>query len=445
MQLSGALLDLQDTLLPSYWCSPAPASPRVLNLVCPGDGVIDDCRLIADDLTGSADDLLDFEVLLRDPGVTDLRPVTDAATGVIVEVGLGSFDTNPRTSLKWTWYPAAPDPMWDDLTGTGDGDPDVWLGWDGWQAELQARRPADLFVPVAPAAPVDGPGSAAGADLAVLARVSHDGGQTFRLCGLDGFSDDPDFGATISLTAGVCAPNPCRAPQAATCSGSTLIGYTSPGACTAVEGEASCAYATRTFSCFSYGGCNAATATCTTPPASPSTPGALVITELMRDSSLPLPDRGEWVEVRNPGSSPLDLRGCVFSVRTGPSGEAVAGAPLTGPIPELISGGLNTIFVQSQIAAENAGIPTFYGPLRPIGVELPNTVGSLELACNGTVIDTVSWGPGWPGSRGVSMQLDRNRTDSTLNDTESNWCPAPFSYGPQILLGSPGATNATCP
>lgn len=421
LHLSGSYLENQDTRFPSLWCASSSPSPAAKNLSCPGDGLIDACRLLGGPLTASADEALHYEVELRDPGVTDLSPDNDPAIGVVVEVGVGDPALDPRTSLAWTWYAASPEPEWVD-PGSLD---------DRWSATFSATRPAELAV-----APSD-PG--AFAELAVMARVSSDGGKTFRVCGATGFSDQPATGLELTLTAGLCAPNPCRTPPASTCSGATIVGYSSPGLCTANNGQAACQYPTRTFSCSAWGGCSAGR--CSSPPASPTMPGALVITEVMRDSGLPLPDRGEWVELRNTSSTALDLRGCRFETATASS------PPLSAPVPELINAsnaGGHALFVQST-ASDNGGIPAFFVALRPLGLELPATTGTLRLTCGGATIDQVTWASGWPGRRGVAMQLDRTRATDSQNDLPGSWCEATSLYGTGGLRGSPGSLNNQCP
>lgn len=421
LHLSGSYLEIQDTRLPSLWCATPSPSPAARNLSCPGDGVVDRCRLLGEARTASADDPLTYEVELRDLGVTDLGPGNDPAIGLVVQVGVGDPALDPRTSLAWTWYAATPALDWTD-PGSLD---------DRWSATFTPARPAELALP---------PGDpAAFADLAVMARVSHDGGRSFRVCGADTFSDQPAAGLELTLTPGLCAPNPCRTPPASTCSGATIVAYSSPGLCTVDEGQAACLYPTRTFSCSAWGGCSAGR--CNSPPASPTSPGALVISELMRDSGLPLPDRGEWVELRNTSATALDLRGCRFETATG------ASPALAAPVPELInsnaSGG-HALFVQST-ASDNGGIPAFFVPLRPLGLELPATTGTLRLSCQGTTIDQITWAPGWPGRRGVAMQLDRSRATDSQNDLPGSWCEATSLYGSSGLRGSPGSLNNQCP
>lgn len=421
LHLSGSYLDGRDTRFSNLWCASASPSPAAQNLSCPGDGVLDACRLLGEARTASADEAIHYEVELRDLGVTDLSPGNDPAIGVIVEVGVGDPALDPRTSLAWTWYAASPDPEWVDPASLDDR----------WIATFSPRRPAELALTAGD--------PSAFADLAVMARVSHDGGRTFRVCGATGFSDLPSTSLELTLTPGLCAPNPCRTPPASTCSGATVVGYSSPGLCTVNNGQASCQYPSRTFSCSAWGGC--AAGRCNTPPASPTSPGALVITELMRDSGLPLPDRGEWVELRNTSATALDLRGCRFETASALS------PPLSAPVPELInssaSGG-HALFVQST-ASDNGGIPAFFVPLRPLGIELPAATGTLRLTCNGTTIDQVTWVPGWPGRRGVAMQLDRSRATDSQNDLPTSWCEATSLYGSSGLRGSPGSLNNQCP
>ncbi|MBL8785246.1 MAG: lamin tail domain-containing protein [Deltaproteobacteria bacterium] len=419
IQLSGAWLDAAAAVtndLADAYCAPGLPTPRVANLVCPGDRLLDDCRLEAVPAAIGADLPLAYAVRLFDPGVTDLRPGPDVATGTLVSVGLGPASENPRSSLAWTWTELDADPLWEDAS---DPEAPLWDGWDRW---------AGASIPTLVG------------NLRVLGRVSLDGGQTQVFCGPAGLATTAVDGASVNVAPGVCAPNPCTQPPAATCSGATLTGRLPIGTCPSDGLAASCQYPTQVFSCATYGGCNAATAGCNLGPARPSVAGQVIFTEVMRDSVLPAPDLGEWVEVKNTDAVPLDLRDCELVNARGDRTVIRRG------VPEVLAPSGHMVFAHRASSSENGGIPLNNGTPRSLGdLVLGNGGDTLSLVCGGVEIDRVTWGWDWPGSVGIAMQLDRNKASGAQNDLRASWCAATPVYGGLGQRGSPGTLNLACP
>ncbi len=411
LQLSGTALDARSNDAAANYCAPGITSPGVPNRVCPGDGVLDDCRVLIAATNVVADAETATSVLVFDPGVTDERPIVDPAMNMLVEVGIGPESAAPMTSFAWHWVELEPDDGWDDRVGGP-------AGWDRWSGAIAAGVVGNLRL---------------------LGRVSLDGGGTWTLCGATTVADAAADGRAITSRAGVCAPSPCTTPPAATCSGNTLTGYAPRGSCVVAD-AAECSYPSETFSCASYGGCNAGVSGCNATPGKPSAVGSLVITEVMRDSTLPAPDRGEWIEIHNTGIVPLDLRGC----------ELVDGAggrtTITRGVPDVIAASGHAVFAHSPDAATNGGISAAFGKPRSLGdLTLGNGSGSVAIVCGGVEIDRVSWSFGWPGHSGVSMQLDRLHINAADNDLRANWCASAPTYGSFGNKGSPGSLNPTCP
>ena len=411
LQLTGSRLDAVSNDHPANWCAPGVIGPREPNRVCPGDGVLDDCRVLRTfGSSVTAGDPFEARLVLSDPGVTDLRPIVDAAIGMLVEIGVGPRSEPPTTSLAWRWSELAPDGGWDDRVSGP-------RGWDRWLGEVIAESVGAL---------------------SLIGRVSLDGGESWWYCddaGLGGIDD----GLALTGLAGICTPSPCTTPPAATCSGTTLTGHAPVGACSG-ETTASCVYPSETFSCASYGGCNAAVAGCNSGPSRPAALGDLVISEIMRDSTLPAPDLGEWVELHNPRSTPFDLRGCELVSGSG------ARTAIARGIPDVVNGGAHAVFAHTPEALLNGGIPTTPGKPRSLGaLTLGNGGDSLALVCGGIEIDRVSWRWDSPGRTGYAMQLDRSALDAADNDLRASWCDAIPSYGSAGNRGSPGTLNPSCP
>ncbi|MCC6625322.1 MAG: lamin tail domain-containing protein [Deltaproteobacteria bacterium] len=408
LQLSGARLDTQANDFAASFCAPAVATPGVVNLACPsGDDLVEACAVI---MPATAEvlalDTLEGALDLHDAGVTDVRPEPDPAYGTIVELGFGPLDEPPIGSFDWTWAEASADP--------DHVDPVV----DRWRATLVPAQPGDFVV---------------------AARVSLDGGATWTLCDRGGLGDGFAPDVALTVTASPCAPNPCTSAATPTCSGGTLTADAHPGACAVVDDQAVCSWSSITFGCGPYGGCNTA-GTCNAAPATPSLPGQLVITEVMRDSTLPAPDMGEWIELTNVSAAPLDLRGCEL---TDGLGESVA---ITSPLPQVVPAGGWAVFAQATHRDDNGGVQPTSGPVRSLaGMALGNVADTVIVRCAGVEIDRVTWGLAWPGSTGVAMQLSRPKSNATDNDLPANWCAATVPYALSGNKGSPGLDNLSCP
>lgn len=168
--------------------------------------------------------------------------------------------------------------------------------------------------------------------------------------------------------------------------------------------------------------------------------GALVISEVMNDTDNPIdePD-GEWIEVYNPGPSAVNLAG--LRVRDA--------ASASGPIA-MTTGA--TLIVESHAYVVLARSPTLGvsgGAMRAIAtydtVSLNNSgteTVTLETS-TGTLIDSISYGSGWPNTAGHSKSLRTASLDATMNNASANWCSATTMYA-TANFGTPGAAN-DCP
>ena len=77
-------------------------------------------------------------------------------------------------------------------------------------------------------------------------RFSADGGLSWTYCDLEPGTTDgyqPEDAGHMTITSGVCSPNPCTEPQGEDfCDGDVLAVYPVPGACTDAEGTPLCEY-----------------------------------------------------------------------------------------------------------------------------------------------------------------------------------------------------------
>jgi cysteine-rich repeat protein len=421
LSLSAAALDALANDSPDAWCRPRRASPNALNPLCRPPSVVPAaCALrIATNPEQRVGDLpLQVLVDITEPGLTDrsagLDPIADSSVAVFVAP---MVDSTFRIADARPFNASLLAPV-SDTTGFAR-DPAA----DRWSA---------TFTPQ-----VVGP-------VAVFARITVDGSGAAHVCDSNGLVDEGDSIQPIlfDLAPGVCVPNPCTTPPGPYCSGSTIIWRPAPGTCTrTTNGTASCTYGTQYFSCWQLGGCDAATTSCFESPPGPNQPGDLVITEVMREPQTTDPAAGEWFEVQNQTDQALDLRGC--SITNG-SGQA---RTLSSPGPDVIQPGLRTTFWGSQDSNINGGQYVWEPALRTLaGVRLGNVADEIVLICNGVAIDRVAWSPGWPGARGVAMQLSGDALNADANDRAEAWCDATATYGfPVSSQGSPNTANGICP
>ncbi len=174
----------------------------------------------------------------------------------------------------------------------------------------------------------------------------------------------------------------------------------------------------------------------------PMAAGDLVITEIHRNPSLAMNEQNnEWFEVFNPTADGIEING--LQVRDN-NGMRILSAPGVA-IP---SGGYGVI-AYNLAPASNGGVDALaaYGGTSP-DILLANGDDELHLTYQGTEIDVVDWGSGWPGSsgaNGISMCLHFPYAED--NNVASAWRLSVGGFGTGGDTGSPGvASNATnCP
>jgi uncharacterized repeat protein (TIGR01451 family) len=161
--------------------------------------------------------------------------------------------------------------------------------------------------------------------------------------------------------------------------------------------------------------------------------GEVVINEVM-----PAPDAvndvvGEWIELFNPGSIPVDLNGCTLTDDGGSSHVINNGAPLI-----LASGGYLVLGANDDPLV-NGGVGVDYAYSSYLLVDVEDEV---VLVCDDTEADRVNYDGSFPFAAGASMQL----LDPGLNNNNSaNWCQASAPWpGSAGDFGTPGEAN-DCP
>jgi hypothetical protein len=162
-----------------------------------------------------------------------------------------------------------------------------------------------------------------------------------------------------------------------------------------------------------------------------ATPGDVVVNEILQNPSAVSDSNGEWFELTNTTSNPIDINGWTASDNDSDAFEIDNGGPLIIPANGYLVLGNN------PDAGTNGGVAVDYGFS---GMALANGADELVITDGfGVEIDRVEWdgGPAFPDPNGASMSLNDPAND---NNVGSNWCTASTAFGDGDF-GTPGAAN----
>lgn len=179
------------------------------------------------------------------------------------------------------------------------------------------------------------------------------------------------------------------------------------------------------------------------PSSNPRRTGELprvVISEFMKDPSFVSDAKGEWIELHNPTSAPIDVEGWVLSDHGSESTVLQnGGAGIVVP-----AGGFAVVGKEADPAL-NGDVPVdgTYSAFT-----LANGDDEIVLSLpGGTIVDELAYDDGvtWPDTPGRSIGLDPGHLDEAQNDDGSNWChgSTPIS-GNNPDTGTPGGPNDPC-
>jgi hypothetical protein len=155
----------------------------------------------------------------------------------------------------------------------------------------------------------------------------------------------------------------------------------------------------------------------------------LLFSELMKNPQI-LPDAdGEWLELYNGGTQPMELTGCELR-------RDEQTLPLDGGF---------TIAPGAYLTFANGDAPGFTPDVLYSGITLPNSGAfTLAVACGGEVLDQVLIeSAALPNAAGHSLSLSRGALDPAANDRPASWCDGVSSYNGDF--GTPGEGNPDCP
>jgi hypothetical protein len=162
-------------------------------------------------------------------------------------------------------------------------------------------------------------------------------------------------------------------------------------------------------------------------------PGAVIITELMVEPEERDDDVGEWIELHNPGATPVVLNGWTLA---GAEGEAhqISQAELV-----VLEPGAWFVAARAADAVAPVAVSYLYNDF-----DLDNVGDRVALFdAFGTLVDEVAYGEGWPLEAGRSMSLSGASLDAAANDAPDAWCGGEPNWG-GTDRGTPGAENPEC-
>ncbi|MCB9699619.1 MAG: lamin tail domain-containing protein [Alphaproteobacteria bacterium] len=181
----------------------------------------------------------------------------------------------------------------------------------------------------------------------------------------------------------------------------------------------------------------------TTEPTEPITEaqvGDLVFSELMVKPTLVEDEVGEWVELYNTSSTPIQIQGYSFHDQD-IDAYTIADSAIVQPFDFIV-------LCASTNANLNGGVPCDVHFERNNGgagnMALGNNGDEVILSRpDGLVIDQVVYDGTW-FTAGAATGLDPAHLDASNNDNESMWCDQVTPIGPGRELGTPGAPNDPC-
>ena len=169
----------------------------------------------------------------------------------------------------------------------------------------------------------------------------------------------------------------------------------------------------------------------------PPPPNTLVLTEIMTGSA----DEPRWVEVTNPGGSPISLAKVTLQVWSDKPA-LLASIPLQDVLPSIDPGESWALGAVPQVSPL-AGLLKLKVVDLGVPFPLPLCHGKVALTGPYGVVDAVEYDlcAGLPKPKGMVLALDPAYADPCKNDNQTLWCVVPAKTSP---YGSPGKANPGC-
>lgn len=169
--------------------------------------------------------------------------------------------------------------------------------------------------------------------------------------------------------------------------------------------------------------------------------GDIVITEIMKDPSFVTDANGEWFEVFNRTTAPINVEG--WKIKDSGTNSHTIHNTNGVWIPQRSY----FVFGVNSTTTTNGGIAVGYK--YSSSFTLSNAADDIQLVdASGATVDAVAYDDGifWPDDAGKSLNVNRAMIDAGLNDDGANWCSAltPAS-ATNTDLATPKRANNVCP
>ncbi|MGB5982803.1 MAG: T9SS type A sorting domain-containing protein [Nonlabens sp.] len=165
--------------------------------------------------------------------------------------------------------------------------------------------------------------------------------------------------------------------------------------------------------------------------------GDLIITEIMQNPSINNDPAGEYIEVYNNSSNPIDLVSFVIADDVSANETHTINSSVVVP-----AGGY--VVLGNDANRTNTGDATL--DYAYDSISLGNGTDGVAISCGGVILDQVIWDNGstFPDPSGASMELAQSVINGanavTANDDGTNWGTATNDFGGGDF-GTPGAMN----
>ncbi len=158
-------------------------------------------------------------------------------------------------------------------------------------------------------------------------------------------------------------------------------------------------------------------------------PGDVTVNEVMPFPEASVNALGQWVELRNNASVPVDFDGLLVDS----TGSSPDGGYVIAPGTVVPAGGM-LLLGQSLNPLDTGG-----APVTQVATDLPlGAIDRVRVQLQGTVLNQFSWDAGTPGT-------SINAADSLLVASGQMFsCSRIVTFGPLGAIGTPGAPNEAC-
>lgn len=154
------------------------------------------------------------------------------------------------------------------------------------------------------------------------------------------------------------------------------------------------------------------------------------MTEVMTNPAAQSDSAGEYFEVMNTGSAPLDLQGTVFR-DLGSNSFTITDSIVVATTARAVLG--------RSITAADGAVDYVYGS----AMSLSNASDQIIIERDGIVLDSLAWDSTFPLVAGAAMELLDAAPSASTNDEATSWCASasPLADGD---FGTPGLPPSTC-